>query len=65
MNLDRTSSPHYWFCQIMNATSRADRRRILHEQVPVHLRELVEYTVQDVFNKMKFQPKTVESNHEA
>jgi hypothetical protein len=49
----------------MNATSREDRRRILHQQVPKHLRDLVEYTVQDAFTKMKFQPKTVESNHEA
>ena len=49
----------------MNAASREDRRRILHQQVPEHLHDLVEYTVQDAFTKMKFQPKTVESNHEA
>ena len=63
--IDRQWSPYYWFVQIMNATSREDRRRILHQQVPEHLRDLVENTVQDAFTKMKFQPKTVESNHEA
>jgi hypothetical protein len=46
----------------MDATSREDRRAIL-EQVPEHLRGLVEYTVQDAFTKMKYQPKT-ETKHE-
>ncbi len=50
-----TDSPYYWFCRIMAATSREDRRAIL-ERVPEHLRELVEYTVRDHFEKMKLKP---------
>jgi hypothetical protein len=41
----------------MNATSREERRRILREQVPEHLRGMVEYTVKDVYTKMKFKPR--------
>ncbi len=54
MNSARTYSPYYWFCQIMNATSREERRRILREQVPEHLRDLVEYTVQDAYTKTQY-----------
>ena len=57
MNSARTYSPYYWFLQIMNATSREERRRILREQVPEHLRGMVEYTVKDVYTKMKFKPR--------
>ena len=55
--IDRHNSPYYWFCQIMNATSREERRRILREQVPAHLRDLVEYTVQYAYTKMKLHPR--------
>lgn len=51
-----SDSTYFWFNQVMAAPNRNERRRVLAE-VPEHLRELVEYTVRDYFDRMKARGK--------